>query len=126
LAETCKFGQGAYFALTAKNSSEEKYARSNDQKEQIILYCSLLVGRTLKGTREMRDPNASKHARKKKKSNDGGEKSDEAEECAEAAAQPDHYDTAVNDVADPTIFVAFKDAQAYPEYIIVFKDRKRK
>ena len=31
------------------------------------------------------------------------------------------YDSTVNDVANPAIFVAYKDDQAYPEYSISFK-----
>lgn len=36
--------------------------------------------------------------------------------------RPDNgYDSAVNDVEDPKIYIVFDDASAYPEYIIVFK-----
>ena len=31
------------------------------------------------------------------------------------------YDTTVNNVADPSIFVTYHDAQAYPEYLIKFR-----
>ena len=31
------------------------------------------------------------------------------------------YDTTVNDVKNPAIFVTYHDAQAYPEYLIKFK-----
>ena len=34
------------------------------------------------------------------------------------------YDTLVDDVAKPTIFVAMKDSQAYPKYWITFKLNK--
>ena len=30
-------------------------------------------------------------------------------------------DSVVNDVRDPTIFVVFHDAAAYPEYVITFQ-----
>jgi len=31
------------------------------------------------------------------------------------------YDTTVNDVKSPGIFVTYHDAQAYPEYLVKFK-----
>ena len=31
------------------------------------------------------------------------------------------YDTTVNNVADPSIYVTYHDAQAYPEYLVKFK-----
>ena len=43
------------------------------------------------------------------------------------AAAPPHriannlFDSTVNDVLDPSIFVAYHDDQAYPEYMITFK-----
>lgn len=30
------------------------------------------------------------------------------------------YDSTVNDVNKPSIFVVFRDAQAYPEYLVTF------
>lgn len=36
------------------------------------------------------------------------------------------YDTLVDNVKTPTIFVAMTDAQAYPEYLIKFKIDKSK
>lgn len=31
------------------------------------------------------------------------------------------YDSTVNDVANPTIFVTYHDSQAYPEYLVCFR-----
>jgi len=33
------------------------------------------------------------------------------------------YDTTVDDVHTPKIFVTYRDAQAYPEYLIKFKKK---
>ena len=33
----------------------------------------------------------------------------------------DLYDSTVDNVSNPQIFVAYHDAQAYPEYLITFK-----
>ena len=33
----------------------------------------------------------------------------------------DRYDSVVDNPVDPSIFVVFKDTQAYPEYLITFK-----
>ena len=35
-------------------------------------------------------------------------------------SEKDRYDSNVNSVTNPTIFVIFHDAQAYPEYLITF------
>ena len=34
------------------------------------------------------------------------------------------YDTLVDDTSNPTIFVAMRDSQAYPKYLIQFKIAK--
>ena len=31
------------------------------------------------------------------------------------------YDSTVNDMANPSIFVVYHDAQAYPEYLVKFR-----
>lgn len=33
------------------------------------------------------------------------------------------YDSTVDDTARPEIYVAYKDAQAFPEYLISFRQR---
>eukprot|EP01047_Picozoa_sp_COSAG01_P060342 COSAG01_NODE_7385_length_3229_cov_9.246645_1_plen_125_part_00 len=35
------------------------------------------------------------------------------------------FDTTVDDVDNPSIFVAYHDAQAYPEYLVSFKQARR-
>jgi len=30
------------------------------------------------------------------------------------------YDSVTNDVANPDVFVVFKDSQSYPEYLVAF------
>ena len=37
------------------------------------------------------------------------------------AATHAHYDSTVDNPQDPSIFVTYHDAQAYPEYLIKFK-----
>ncbi|KAK7094234.1 hypothetical protein V1264_007883 [Littorina saxatilis] len=96
--ERTGYGQGVYFAKTAEYSSEDKYAKRNSNGERHMFFCKVLVGKLTAGSEDMRflPPNA----------ND-----------VNIA-----YDSAVDDVDDPSIFVIFKDVQAYPEYLIVFKD----
>ena len=73
------------------------YASKNSSGERSIFYCRVLVGKTVQGSEGMRF-------------------------LPQTGGQQDP-DCAVDDVGDPTIFVIFKDAQAYPEYRIVFKDK---
>ena len=87
-----------YFAQKAEYSSEDKYATRSDRGERHMFYCRVLVGDYTKGDEAMRYLPA--------KPGPGGAT----------------YDSAVDDVNDPAIFVIFKDVQAYPEYLIVFKD----
>jgi hypothetical protein len=34
------------------------------------------------------------------------------------------FDTTVNNVANPSIYVTYHDAQSYPEYLITFRQPK--
>lgn len=34
---------------------------------------------------------------------------------------PGDADTTVNNITDPEIFVIYKDAQAYPEYLVTYE-----
>lgn len=59
--------------------------------------CSVLVGEYTRGTKDMKVPPPLQPASK------------------------DVFDSLVDNIQDPTIFVATTDSQAYPEYLITFK-----
>ena len=61
-----------------------------------IYLCSVVTGDYAQGARKFREPPL--------KDGNG----------------PDHYDTVVNDMNEPTVFVVFRDSLAYPEYHIEF------
>ena len=90
------FGNGVYFARDSSYSAHPQYSKANANGERFILQCRVIVGAELvQGTQGMR--------------------------AAPYKNTTTQYDCVVNNVANPSIFVIFHDAGAYPEYIIKFK-----
>ena len=90
------FGSGVYFARNSNYSVQDKYSAPESNGEKNILVCSLLVSQFTKGTKSMKiAPNI--------------------------PGKEVLYDTLVDNTDNPTIFVAMKDFQAYPNYWIQFK-----
>ena len=92
------YGRGTYFARDARFS--DKYCSSHRQRRYRWMFLSrVLVGRTAVGKRDyVRPPPIS-------------------------PAQPhgDLYDSCVNSLDRPTIYVVFDTDQCYPEYVIAYK-----
>ena len=88
------FGYGSYFARESAYSCQ--YATPNIKGEKFIIQARVITGEYIKGTRSM----------------------ESAPFKGDTAQQ---YDSVVNDIRRPTIYVVFHDAAAYPEYIIKFK-----
>ncbi|XP_052771701.1 protein mono-ADP-ribosyltransferase PARP14-like isoform X3 [Mya arenaria] len=92
------FGDGVYFAVNAKFSCQDAYSRPNTQGLKRVYYCAVLTGEFILGKSGMRvqppKPNAGKNAL---------------------------YDSVVNNVAGPDVYIIFNETQAYPLYIITFK-----
>ncbi|KAK7089802.1 hypothetical protein V1264_024451 [Littorina saxatilis] len=86
-------GQGVYFATEASYSCHNQYAKKDSQGQRRLFLCKALVGKYVKGHKDMR------------------------------VADHNVFDSAVDDVNNPGIFVIFKDVQAYPEYLIICKDK---
>ncbi len=95
------FGQGVYFARDALYS--DRYSRMCNPHQNANFNfiankgCSMILARVLvgifqKGTPQMKDP---------ERRNDGNQ-----------------FDSTVDDVSHPTIFVIYRDYRAYPNYII--------
>ena len=98
------FGRGAYFALNAPYSAQEKYAAPDSSGNQHMFVCNVLIGEFTQGNSSMKiapplDPKSNSLIL---------------------------YDSLVDRTQNPTIFVAMTDSQAYPEYLITFKIDKSK
>uniref|UniRef100_A0A8C1E6Q4 Poly [ADP-ribose] polymerase 12 n=1 Tax=Cyprinus carpio carpio TaxID=630221 RepID=A0A8C1E6Q4_CYPCA len=88
------YGKGSYFARDAKYS----HSYTKDSGTRSMFVCRILVGSYTKGDSSyLRPP-----------SKDGGDNV--------------FYDSCVNDVFDPSIFVVFEKHQIYPEYLIEYRD----
>ncbi|XP_076579028.1 protein mono-ADP-ribosyltransferase PARP12 [Chaetodon auriga] len=87
------FGKGSYFARDAKYS--HNYTGDSDVKSMFI--SRLLVGDYTKGSPEYRRP----------PSKDGGD--------------INFFDSCVDDIMNPSIYVVFEKHQIYPEYLLQYK-----
>ena len=94
----CRFGRGVYFARDSGYSARPTYCRPDNNGEQRMLLCRVLVCSFCQGVNDANTP----------KERDGGIL----------------FDATVDDVGKPQIFVAYHDAQAYPEYQVTFKIEK--
>ncbi|KAK2858809.1 hypothetical protein Q5P01_003429 [Channa striata] len=88
------FGKGSYFARDAKYS--HNYTSDTDVKSMFV--SRVLVGDFTKGSSDYRRP----------PSKDGGD--------------INFYDSCVDDVTNPSIFVVFEKHQIYPEYLLQYRD----
>ena len=92
------YGAGVYFADTAAGSS--RYARANNSQERKMFLCDVLLGMSTVGTTTMLEPPV----------------------IDPSISSTDRYDSTVNNVSNPTIFVScYRDNMAYPTYLISFK-----
>lgn len=93
----CRWGKGVYFAKDASYSSSTTYSKPNAQGIQHMFLCRVVVGEYTQGKQDALVPDA----------RPGG----------------GHllYDSTVNDKKPPSIFVTYHDAQAYPEYLVKFR-----
>ncbi|XP_035767427.1 protein mono-ADP-ribosyltransferase PARP12-like [Neolamprologus brichardi] len=87
------YGKGSYFARDARYS--HNYTGDTDVRDMFI--SRVLVGDFTKGSSDYRRP----------PSKDGG--------------GINFYDSCVNDVMNPSIYVVFEKQQIYPEYLIQYK-----
>ncbi|XP_071143630.1 uncharacterized protein [Mytilus edulis] len=91
------YGQGSYFAVHAEYS--HSYTKANTSSDNRIMFRSkVLVGQFTKGDPSLRRP-------------------------PEIPGQFHKlYDSCVDDLQNPQIFVVFDRNQCYPEYLIMYKD----
>ncbi|KAK2832484.1 hypothetical protein Q7C36_015946 [Tachysurus vachellii] len=86
------YGQGSYFAKDAKYSNDY----TDHCGERCMFACRVLVGQYTKGVSHYRRPPAKD-------------------------AAGNLYDSCVNDVRNPTIYVVFDRSQVYPEFLITYE-----
>jgi len=87
-----KYGKGVYFAVNSKYSLD--YTSPNSTGERHMFLCRVLVGEYCLGREDQPTP--------------------------DVRSGTELYDSTVNNLQDPTIFVTYNDSQAYPEYIVTF------
>lgn len=91
------FGNGSYFAVNASYSANDTYAKPNANGEKFMYVCRVLTGEFALGQRDLREP-----------PNKG-------------SSSLARFDSVVDNMTKPNMFVVFHDADAYPEYLITFK-----
>jgi poly [ADP-ribose] polymerase 10/14/15 len=94
------FGRGVYFARDSQYSSHPTYSEPDKNSIQYMFLCRVAVGDWCKGVNEQLTPNS--------KPNNPFEL----------------FDSTVDNASNPSIFVIYHDSQAYPEYLLSFKQTK--
>lgn len=92
-----RYGQGVYFAVQSVLSVLDFYSPRNTEGNKCVFVVKTLTGDYATGTPEMKVP------------------------PIKDATVRSRYDSLVDDVKKPTMFVIFNDTQAYPEYLITCK-----
>ncbi|XP_030344141.1 protein mono-ADP-ribosyltransferase PARP14-like [Strigops habroptila] len=91
-------GNGTYFAVDACYSAQDTYSRPDVNGRKYMYLARVLTGQYCVGSRGLITPPPKN-----------------------TADPTDLYDSVVDSVKDPTMFVIFNDIQAYPEYLITFR-----
>ena len=91
------YGEGVYFGINASVSA--KYSLPDPNGIRYMLNCSVLVGDYTLGTKGIKTP------------------------PVKSVEPPDWYDSVCDNVMFPSMFVIFNDIQAYPKYLIVFRQK---
>ncbi|XP_034416748.1 poly(ADP-ribose) polymerase family member 14-related sequence 1 isoform X2 [Cyclopterus lumpus] len=91
------FGNGTYFAVNANYSAQDIYSKPKPNGEKCMYLCRVLTGDFTAGQRNMITP------------------------PTKGPGSIQLYDSVVDKVANPSMFIIFHDSQACPEYLITFK-----
>lgn len=92
------YGKGTYFAVDARYSAKDEYSTPDSNGRKHVYVARVLTGDYALGYRGLITPPA------KNTSN-----------------STDLFDSVVDNIQHPTLFVVFSDNQAYPEYLITFR-----
>ena len=96
------FGAGCYFALNPAYSAHPRYSTPNSEGLQFMFVCSVICGEYCRGNPRMKVPDCKPNTNNVL------------------------FETTVNDIMKPTVFVTFQDNQAVPMYLIAFKNKDLK
>jgi hypothetical protein len=91
------YGKGVYFAVNSSYSSAHRYSEPNTRGEQHMFLCRVLAGEYSKGEEDQDTPGVRRGT--------------------------ELYDSTVDDLENPEIFVTYHDSQTYPEYLVTFKQQ---
>ncbi|CAI5669249.1 unnamed protein product [Oreochromis niloticus] len=92
------YGRGTYFAVKASYSAKPTYSKPAADGSQLMFVARVLTGVYTQGQSDMKVP------------------------PPRNPQQPhDRYDSVVNRMYNPSMYVVFHDNQAYPDYLITFK-----
>ncbi|GAA6079576.1 protein mono-ADP-ribosyltransferase PARP14-like isoform X1, partial [Tachysurus ichikawai] len=92
------YGHGTYFAVDASYSADPKYSTPSSDGTQLMFVTLVLTGRYTDGNSDMKVP------------------------PPRSSQDPnDRFDSVVDNMQNPSMFVVFHDCQAYPDYLITFK-----
>ncbi|KAM4889418.1 protein mono-ADP-ribosyltransferase PARP14-like [Thomomys bottae] len=92
------YGKGTYFAVTADYSAQDTYSKPDVNGKKHMYYVRVLTGEYTRGNQSYIVP------------------------PAKSPQNPtDLYDSVVDNVQNPSLFVIFHDYHAYPEYLITFR-----
>ncbi|XP_042351029.1 poly(ADP-ribose) polymerase family member 14-related sequence 1 [Plectropomus leopardus] len=91
------YGNGTYFAVNASYSAQDTYSKPNQNGEKFMYLCRVLTGDFTTGQQNMITP------------------------PAKGPVSIQKYDSVVDNLAKPTMYIIFHDSQACPEYLITFK-----
>uniref|UniRef100_A0A3Q1AGR2 Poly [ADP-ribose] polymerase n=1 Tax=Amphiprion ocellaris TaxID=80972 RepID=A0A3Q1AGR2_AMPOC len=91
------FGQGTYFAVKASYSARSTYSQIADDGSQAVFVARVLTGFYTQGNSSMRVPPR-----------------------RDSYQSHDYYDSVVDRIDNPSMYVVFHDNQAYPDYLITF------
>ncbi|XP_026962222.1 protein mono-ADP-ribosyltransferase PARP14 isoform X1 [Sagmatias obliquidens] len=92
------YGKGTYFAVSAHYSASDTYSRPDANGKKRMYYVRVLTGSYTVGNKSLIVP-----------------------PLRDPQNPTDSYDTVTDCVQNPNLFVVFYDYQAYPEYLITFR-----
>ena len=95
ISTAAAYGDGVYFATMFDYSASQIYAPPDSNGQKFIFQCRVLTGQFTQGQEGIKEP--PKRTRELR------------------------YDSVVDNTANPTMFVIFKDMQVYPEYVITLQ-----